>query len=83
MYGTRPYGILPKCRNRNHQMKYPRFSTRIASFRFPNCLAPVLRSPVDFDGDGLTDLSIFRSTPGEWWWLRSTNGTNGATQFGI
>ena len=43
-------------------------------------------SPVfDFDGDGKTDLSIFRPGPptgAEWWYLKSSNGGNGATQFG-
>ena len=39
-------------------------------------------TPADFDGDAKTDLSIFRPTPGEWWWLRSSNGTNGAATFG-
>ncbi len=36
----------------------------------------------DFDGDAKTDISIFRPAPGEWWWLRSSNGTNGAATFG-
>jgi len=58
------------------------YSTRIASFKFPGCLSPISHIPADFDGDHLTDLSIFRPTPGEWWWVRSSNGTNGATQFG-
>ncbi len=43
------------------------------------------RSPYDFDGDGKTDLSIFRpsgATGSEWWYLRSSNGSNYATQFG-
>ncbi len=39
-------------------------------------------SPFDFDGDGKTDLSIFRPGPGEWWWLRSSDGGNSALQFG-
>mgnify|MGYP002858582792 FL=1 len=39
-------------------------------------------SPFDFDGDGKTDISIFRPAPGEWWYLRSSNGGNGALQFG-
>ena len=40
------------------------------------------RSPFDFDGDNKTDLSIFRPAPGEWWYLKSSNGGNAAVQFG-
>jgi len=40
------------------------------------------RTPFDFDGDTKTDLSIFRPAQGEWWYLKSTTGGNGATQFG-
>ncbi|MBA2736039.1 MAG: hypothetical protein H0U50_04530, partial [Pyrinomonadaceae bacterium] len=40
------------------------------------------KSPFDFDGDGKTDLSIFRPAVGEWWYLRSSDGGNGAVQFG-
>jgi hypothetical protein len=40
------------------------------------------RSQFDFDGDNKTDLSIFRPGPGEWWYLKSSNGGNGAIQFG-
>jgi uncharacterized delta-60 repeat protein len=36
----------------------------------------------DFDGDGKTDLSIFRPTAGEWWYLRSSDNQNRAFQFG-
>ena len=36
----------------------------------------------DFDGDLKTDLSIFRPSLGEWWYLKSTNGANSAVQFG-
>ncbi len=43
---------------------------------------PAVRSPFDFDGDSKTDISIFRPAPAEWWWLRSSNGTNGAVTFG-
>ena len=43
----------------------------------------LLRStPADFDGDNKTDLSIFRPAPGEWWYLKSSNGGNFAAQFG-
>ena len=40
------------------------------------------RAPFDYDGDGKTDLSIFRPAPGEWWYLRSSDGGNRAFQFG-
>jgi uncharacterized delta-60 repeat protein len=39
-------------------------------------------SPFDFDDDGKTDISIFRPTVGEWWYLKSSNGQNYAAQFG-
>ncbi len=47
--------------------------------------AGVRRSANDFDGDGKTDLSIFRpngATGSEWWYLKSSNGGNYAAQFG-
>ena len=37
---------------------------------------------VDFDGDGKTDISIFRPGPGEWWYQRSSDGQIPAAQFG-
>jgi hypothetical protein len=37
---------------------------------------------VDFDGDGKTDISIFRPSGGEWWYLRSVDNQNRAFQFG-
>ncbi len=36
----------------------------------------------DSDGDSKTDIGIFRPGPGEWWYLRSSNGGNNAFQFG-
>ena len=36
----------------------------------------------DFDGDGKTDLAIFRPSAGEWWYSRSSDGGNRAFQFG-
>jgi hypothetical protein len=37
---------------------------------------------IDFDGDARTDISIFRPGPGEWWYLRSSDGGDRALQFG-
>jgi subtilisin len=44
--------------------------------------APNVKSPVDFDGDRKTDISIFRPGPGEWWLNRSSTGVTVAAQFG-
>jgi subtilisin-like proprotein convertase family protein len=40
------------------------------------------RSPFDFDGDGKTDISVFRPSGGEWWYVRSSNGQVSAGVFG-
>jgi len=37
-------------------------------------LAPRAGTPFDFDGDGKTDLSIFRPSNGQWWLGRSADG---------
>ncbi|HEY0458598.1 MAG TPA: FG-GAP-like repeat-containing protein [Pyrinomonadaceae bacterium] len=38
--------------------------------------------PFDFDGDSKTDVSIFRPSAGEWWYLKSSTGGNAALAFG-
>jgi len=40
-------------------------------------------TPFDFDGDGKTDVSIFRPVNGQWWWQRSSDSVVKAVQFGF
>ncbi len=54
----------------------------IGAFEAQSAPAAQNRAPYDYDGDNKTDISIFRPGPGEWWILRSSNGTNFATTFG-
>jgi hypothetical protein len=39
-------------------------------------------APFDFDGDGKTDIGIFRPAPSEWWINRSSTSQTFAAQFG-
>jgi len=49
---------------------------------FQDAGVPVQRAPFDFDGDGKTDVSIFRPTGNQWWYLRSSDGANRVFEFG-
>ena len=40
------------------------------------------QAPFDFDGDGRTDIGIFRPAASEWWYRRSGDGVVYAVQFG-
>jgi len=41
------------------------------------------RAPFDFDGDGKTDVSIFRPSDGSWWYLQSSDTLFKVYRFGI
>jgi hypothetical protein len=36
----------------------------------------------DFDGDGKGDLTVFRQSNGQWWWMRSSDNVVNAATFG-
>jgi hypothetical protein len=44
--------------------------------------APPARARFDFDGDGRSDISVFRPSTGSWYFTFSNNNGFGATQFG-
>jgi hypothetical protein len=45
-------------------------------------VTPALARPFDFDGDGKTDVGIFRPSAGEWWYRNSSDSQVAALVFG-
>lgn len=48
-----------------------------------SCITSRTACQFDLDGDSKADLAIFRPGPGEWWYLKSSDGGNSAATFGI
>jgi FG-GAP-like repeat len=48
----------------------------------PGVVQPPAHRAFDFDGDGKTDISIFRPSDGTWWYQRSSDLQVRAAQFG-
>lgn len=44
---------------------------------------PLSRTKFDFDGDGKSDLSIYRPSSGQWWYQQSSDAAVRATTFGL
>ncbi len=52
-----------------------------ATFTINQAAAP-RRAPFDFDGDGKTDIGIFRPSDGSWWYVRSIDNAFRVFNFG-
>lgn len=66
------------------QVTFNSWQSAGSNFSYTRSTGPQVASaaPFDLDGDRKTDISIFRPAPAEWWYLRSSDGTNRAFQFG-
>lgn len=77
--------IARSSNNANHAVKFSKLGIAYVGELAKGMIPPAVpenRTKFDFDGDHKTDVSIFRPSVGEWWYLRSTNNSNFAVQFG-
>jgi hypothetical protein len=54
----------------------------LVGYNLQKALAPVGSVPADFDGDGKSDVSVWRPSTGVWYVLRSSDATFTANAFG-
>ncbi len=92
-FGARSNPVSVGLPGTNNRVKIKMFGTVVPNFSITDSLpdsaagmnfATVIRSPVsfDYDGDGRTDLSVFRPSNSNWY-LNRVNGGFDAVQFGL
>jgi hypothetical protein len=59
------------------------WATHVGSFSFDSCTSdgPFIFDSADFNGDGISDLTVFRPSTGQWWRLGMPPG-QGVVKFG-
>ena len=68
--------------NANHALKFSKLALSYVGELGKGALSSSRKPFIDFDGDGKTDVSIFRPSSGEWWLTRSSTSQIIAAQFG-
>lgn len=68
--------------NANHALKFTKLAISFVGELAKGAIAAQTKPFLDFDGDGKTDISIYRPSAGEWWINRSSTLQTVAGQFG-